>query len=331
MNYFLVPAISNSSLAFIDPEQGGCPLKMKDYLDGTMPQEKKRFYEVGDALHKALLEPETLVIADFDKPSEKMEQIIDLISNSAEIGAELPQMRDAILAAVNSVGYQAKWKDATRIDKVIEEGLEYFNFCKDSVGKVALDLSSKRVLDKMTYAVKENQETNNLLVGFKGYERLVEQEIFWEYISKDPDHTFKCKSKLDLLYINHETKIFHIVDLKSTADTLHSYPNKFEEYKYHRQIAFYQLAVLEWLEKQGKTGYTPGTHYQIVVEKKGYFNCAPFVISKLFIDEGLREIQKLFKVLTHHTQTGNWLYPMDEFGATKKVMALVPSESVLSK
>jgi len=334
MNYFTVPAISNSSLAYIDPDQGGCPLKMKDYIDGNMKQEKKRFYEVGDALHKAILEPGTLIVADFDKPSEKIEEIIDLVTNSLSVGDGMPDIssvRPQILEAVKATGYQANWKDDTRVDKVIELGKDYYNFCLSADGKVALDLKSKEILDKMTYAIRTNPETNRLIEGFEGFERLVEHEIFWEYVSENPKHTFKCKSKLDLLYINHEKKVFHIVDLKSTADTLHSYPNKFEEYKYYRQIAFYELAVLYMLEKQGKPGYTCGTHYQVVVEKKGYYNCAPFVISNLFVNLGRKNISKLFNILAHHTQTGNWVYPMMEDGTMKKVIALSPSESALNK
>ena len=61
--------ISNSRLKYINPEQGGSPLKYKDGI----PQETTRSLQLGSAIHEVFLQPESFSLEeDLERPSASM-------------------------------------------------------------------------------------------------------------------------------------------------------------------------------------------------------------------------------------------------------------------
>ena len=79
MDYLQSKKISNSSLSYINPEQGGSPRKFKDYLDGNLEHLETPSLYAGSTIHKFILEPDTFAISDVERPSDTIVKIIDKV------------------------------------------------------------------------------------------------------------------------------------------------------------------------------------------------------------------------------------------------------------
>lgn len=330
MDYYSVPHISNSSLNYIDEEMGGCPEMMKKYLDGLLKQKTTKYLTLGQAVHTALLEPDLLKIVDFEAPTDKIREAVMEVFHSLEntdisIDSSLDKYKEEILSAVNKINFQSRWKDETRVNKVIEEGSEYFFHMINAGDGYILDSKQNENLSKIKYNIVSNPTAENILKDIEGYESLTEQEIFWkERPFENEDFTLDCKAKLDRLLIDHKRKRFHILDVKTTSKSLHEFRTKvFNERKYYRQIAFYERAANEFLKKNYKeTQYKPGTHYILTVQTDNFFNVRVFDIALEKIQEGHDEIVKLLLTLAHHYRSGNWIRPLDAEGEEIRIITL---------
>jgi len=63
MDYYQSTKISNSSLSYINPEQGGSPRKFKDYIDGNSNNISSPSLYAGTTIHQYFLEPETFIVS----------------------------------------------------------------------------------------------------------------------------------------------------------------------------------------------------------------------------------------------------------------------------
>ena len=81
MEYYKDKRISNSSLSYINPEQGGSPRKFKDYLDGNLEHLETPSLYHGSMIHKFILEPDTFAVADVERPSDTIVKIMEKVYN----------------------------------------------------------------------------------------------------------------------------------------------------------------------------------------------------------------------------------------------------------
>jgi hypothetical protein len=327
-NYFLVDAISNSSLNFLDPETGGCPQKMRDFLDGKLSDDTTKSLTVGDMVHKYMLEPDKFKVADFDKPADGICEIVSkLYEANKEYGAlQWESLSDEAIGRIcEMVDWQKNWKLETRINKVKETGKQYWDFLWSSQDYIVLDPLTKETVANCVASLVSDKTAGKVLgVWEKPFEIHDELEIYWKY-EKD-GITFNCKSKIDRLIVNPSNKTFHIVDLKTTSKIIHNFPDSFQFYKYYRQIAFYEMAVLQWLHNTKNEEYIPGRHYIVAVETKGYFNTRTYIVSPPYMAKGREEIHQLMRILKHHMDTDNWIYRVNEKGEEQNVYILMPGD-----
>jgi len=331
-NYYLNPAISNSSLSLIDPESGGAPAKFKDYIDGKFDDEKTPSLEKGDYIHKFILTPAEFSVLTCEMPSETIQFLVKSIFTAAahkktaeeQKALELTNYKTELLTAANAMGYQKNWKDDTRVNKLVEMGTPYFNALKQAGDRTILDGDLYENVKKCAESVKRNAAANLLLINSPGQEVFNEIEIFWTEEWNGLNLSFKAK--LDRLVIDHTAKTFSIVDFKTTSKFIVNFPDAVEYYHYYRQIAFYEHAVRQWLEGKGLTGYQADDHYIVAVETTRGNLCRTYVIGEPYLRKGRKETAELLNRIVYHFSTGDWINPKEEQETVNKTYMLMPKE-----
>ena len=313
--YYGIQAISNTALSYINPEEKGCPQKFFDFLENKLEQKESKAMLTGSLIHARILEPETISVIMLPKISDTVREIVDRIAQTLDldfimVGTDLSSYKEEILAVAQEIGYGQSWKPDTLIKKVCEEGgNEYFNMLLQNVGKTIVSADVFAKLLKVESAIKSNPAACSLFFNEPsfGVEYFHEREILWKYGAMSGT-VLDCKSKLDLLIVNHEDCTFRIVDLKTTSESVEMFPKLFKDRRIYRQLAFYEMAAGQWLNTlYPDRTYTPEQHSVLVAETEGYNRVRRFDVAHSFIVKGRQEVASLMARIDWHIETNERL------------------------
>jgi hypothetical protein len=288
--YFQTRAVNSSCLKYIDPDEGGSPARLMHYFK-TKKEIVSPWLTMGLTVHKWIEQRDMFSVADFDKPSDAICDIVDLVYNDGvdfDIGD--------IKSYVDFSGYQKNWKIETRVKKVREMGTEYFNFLKNSEGKIALTASERDTLNGIQEGVMKNSRVSDIIMS-PHMDR--EQEYYFWFVIDD--YKVRCKCLLDLSMVKDTNVVY---DVKTTSRPLSQYfsyyipmPSQefgidyqikagdFFRYRTYRQLALYGKAM------ERVNGVKP-KHYVIVIETKPPYESDVFCVDK-YIDIGRHECNRL--------------------------------------
>ena len=296
MEYFIDKRVSNSSLSYINPEQGGSARKFKDYLDGNLAHLETPSLYHGSMIHKFLLEPETFAVADVERPSDTIVKIMEMVYNitKGEIDTDIDKHHEYIFGSAKELNYGQTWKPDTLIKKVIDQGKEYYDFLLRADGKVCIDQKMAGMLSAIKDSIGTHKAATNLLFTGEGEN---ESEYFW-----GPNKEYK--SKIDR-YQKTGTKV-NLIDLKTTSKSIEMFRDSFEYYHYDRQMAFYVDALEDNFMLVDKV-------YIIAVETTGYYQVRVFEISKNLIEEGRKKYKDLLERVKWHQEQQLWTESRESF------------------
>lgn len=305
-HYFSHPAISNSKLSLINPDEGGSP---ELYLKGF---DEKRAYShaltLGTNVHRALLEPELFTVSEVKRPSGKLGDIVELVSKHRESG--LPILK-SIIEARNTIGYYPNSDEDKIITKIIKEGLEYYQAMKSD--KIVM---TQQVFDATTQAVAAVRASEYIKLLEPDNAEVFNEDVLFNKVSIpvnidgiQDEIELELKVKIDNWSINFDTKTITINDLKTTGTgrsiskfigynvTLPEpkfIGGSFYNYRYYRQIAYYADALVEHVTKEYNiTGDWNVDVNIIAVETSGLFNVACFRITNKTLQAGRKEYHQL--------------------------------------
>lgn len=157
---------------------------------------------------------------------------------------DLSNYKSRIEILLEESSWQMNWKLETRINKIIKEGLAYFEELKLSDGKTIISKKIKIKVDKLvdiienqghcaSYFNKENNTEENKELYFQ-------LPIYFKF------QDILCKALPDLITIEYkDSKIskIHIIDLKLTSDSVLNFDVKIRKFRYDIQSAWYIEAV----------------------------------------------------------------------------------------
>lgn len=233
--------VSNSSLGwFIN--QG--PAYFHAKLSGKIDEESTKAMERGTAIHMSLLQPEefktTYAVWTEAKPSsDKQEQFCRAVAESLEIEPD-----KALLSAYKSCYSTTGQTEEKMLLKAIEMAstLEsYISYLKNPK-RILLSMYEYRKIEGLKESVKRHKLASKLL-NPEGGELHHEFHINWEL------HGVPCKSLLDSVHFDFDKKICTIMDLKTTVKIGH-FEDSVNQYDYTRQLEFYTLAIIWYLEHE---------------------------------------------------------------------------------
>lgn len=296
--------ISNSSLSWLNPIQGGSPQKFLSFFDKQEEKQESKSLENGKIVHLYAQTPEQFAIATINKPDGQIGAMceefyrliceptvpegidITITSNlKTETGrqAEILEIKAAYeklsqliqidlnstiglfkIARSNTNSYKS-YGEKTLIDKFISECIEYFKQLGKLRGKLTLTTSDKLIIENCVKSLKGNPVINKYFnLGGLFQSNLIFKEVDIYFNLLG----INCKARLDNIYIDIENRKIYITDLKTTSKPLSLFQDTLEYYRYYRQLAFYRKA-LRWLiiNKKLVVGDIPDLeHFDIICQ-----------------------------------------------------------------
>ena len=158
---------------------------------------------------------------------------------------------DAIIAAANEVEWQVRWKEETRLSKLILAGTAYFEDLKNSLGKKILSSEMKNKIDIICKSLSTNERTKKYFDrevqdSLKNIDFYYQLPIYFSYKGVG------CKALMDLVVVhkNEEGEIIKIepIDLKTMSGPTLQFINKVKQHRYDIQAAWYTKALTEYFK-----------------------------------------------------------------------------------
>jgi hypothetical protein len=208
-NYYAKEAISNSDLGFLKISPRQFVMRKRQEM-----QTKSAAMELGTLIHRFTLEPDTFIMADVEPVGGKMGEYIKAYHELEKVGTpedKIPQM------AYQMSGYKPSHSKPETILKSFqkkEENVAYYNFLKNSEGKIALSNKDRTIVNGCVTSLRGHVVSNKLLFS-ETNKFFNEKEIYFNM------HGVDCKSKLDRIIVDEETKTVTIVDLKTTSNQVY--------------------------------------------------------------------------------------------------------------
>lgn len=253
--------ISNSTLALINPAQGGSPQIYKEGLSKHPKYSDSLVF--GSAVHELVLQPGEFKVADnVNRPTAKMGAMADelyktFLSNKGVVSD------DDIIAASNKIDYYKGKMDSIKIENVKDKCINYWRDRRDwesehnnsEIEPIYLDPKSREKLQLCLASVEANKEVQDLLHPKGVFEEPISMNEAALFMDVKAEHEgketiLKLKGKLDNFTIDIETNEVVLNDLKTTGHWLIDFGDSFKKYHYNRQMAMYAWMLRSYVQKQ---------------------------------------------------------------------------------
>jgi len=156
---------------------------------------------------------------------------------------------DAILAAADEFDWQRRWKEETRVTKLIEVGTDYFEDLKSSLGMKILTVEMKNRIDSIVMSLTTNSRTKKYFD-----KELQAQQTNMDFYYQLPIYfTYEgvaCKALMDLVVVHKDDNgaIIKIepIDLKTMSGNTLQFIGKVKQHRYDIQAAWYVYALEQY-------------------------------------------------------------------------------------
>lgn len=308
--------VSNSSMSAINPDQGGSPEKFIKFFDDCKEEQQSISLERGSLLHLWHEHESAFIISDIEQPSKMMADWCDRIFLAAQpSGIQFHEVGDDIIVNYRNGAYANVVNQTTLLKKFADDGKVYLDFLFRADGKHALTPATKIVLDGSMNSLQNHPKANDILFGDlpTRMDRFKEEEIYWSLPLAGSDRILKQKAKIDNFIVDWDGKKIFLNDLKSTSKPVSLFKNSFTYWHYYRQLAFYGLAIYEWLKQRGEdpTGWVIKPRI-VAVDSTPEFNSKVFLIDSRWQEIGQIEYQYLNELIAWHVINNEWKLTVDE-------------------
>lgn len=198
------------------------------------------------------------IVTNYNKPSDLVKSIVDLIwEKSDKTGNNMKNLSPSfLLSCIDEIGYGASnWKAETKINKVVDEGNEYFQL-------LPLTMTGKQLLHQVDYdyAVKcvdtlKNHKYTSWIFdtsnpNIKIYYQLKFKITFDDFGGINPlawqdqlleENTIRCM--FDIIVVDYERKIILPIDLKTTSHTEEDFELSIQDWYYDLQATKYSYTL----------------------------------------------------------------------------------------
>lgn len=198
------------------------------------------------------------IISNFTKPSDLIKSIIDLTwERSDKTVNNLKKLNNNfLLSCIDEIGYGASnWRAETKINKVIEEGNDYFQLLPlTTTGKQLIHQSDYDYALKCVDSLKTNKFTSWIFdtsnPNIKIYYQLKFKITFDDFGGINPlawqdqlleENTIRCM--FDIILVDYERKLILPIDLKTTSHTEEDFELSIQDWYYDLQATMYSYIL----------------------------------------------------------------------------------------
>jgi hypothetical protein len=315
VDYYSEQRISNSSLGWFKVS----PKYYKMKVEREIEEESKTYFDLGRQIHMSILEPNRFknefTHLTYETPSSPQQTAFCQRFVGIKKRMTVKEKSRLAYKQIYTVKNKSDEKIQKEADALYNKLKNYIKYLKQSEKyRVVLPTSTWETIQNLITVSKEHKLANTLLFQndygiFDDGNLLVNNElpIYWDF-ALDEDIILSCKSLLDRLIIDHKNKVIKLIDLK-TAYSLKDFGTHFTEFGYHRQLAFYWLAVA-WMF-QNDFPEADFWEYQkqtfiVALQTKGVAECRVYTITDKLLNDGLEEILQLSKEVSWHIDHDLW-------------------------
>ena len=275
------------------------PNFFQTYILGLKEESTEKHLVEGKVIHALLLNKDNFddlfIVSPENLPTGTTKKIIDRVfaihqsEENPKPNPTLHQYEDQILEIMKELNYfqnlvdekateknpLPKTGDIKRLEKVLtDQSKNYFSFLQKRAGKTLVDQETVdfcKVAAEVIHAHSKAADLMNLL----GNEMQNREVLNETYISMDlPMYKFGLHGIPDSIVVDHDAKVIHINDLKTTQRSLSEFAETVEKYNYWMQAAIYYLMVTEKFKKFLADGYLIKFHF-IVIDCNYMVYCFP--------------------------------------------------------
>lgn len=253
----------------------------------------------------------------------------DILVTEGEIAESLDNYKVKILQYCNYANYQAKWKDDTRVDKIISEGNEYFELLKTIGSKTPVTESDYTKAVTCVMALKSDKFTQPHVVLKANSNN---REFLNKFIIEFDCENYKIKGELDRVIIDHTEKVITPIDFKTTGKPITGFINDFWYYRYDFQAAVYTRGLVEHpkIKELLKNNYILNPFLYIVVETNLVNNPMAFEVTPEAIEIGFiggivkgktyEGFEQAIHRYSYAQENNRWDYPMEYYESKGKML-----------
>jgi hypothetical protein len=165
----------------------------------------------------------------------------------------IPNIRDInefvnlTLAAAKEIKFGGtSWSRNTILDKIYEDGAEYFRHMADANGRSVITTIESAEAHQMVENLKNNSRTKMYFVQQEGEILLHQQEIYDDFEYDGKNIPLKCA--VDIIRIVISERMVYLPDLKTIYDT-REFKEHAKKYGYLEQMSFYRNMVRKFLQR----------------------------------------------------------------------------------
>lgn len=215
---------------------------------------------------------------DFNYPSDTQRVIVETVYNKVlekfsdklqEKSTKLEDFPNEILYACSENNWQNRYKDETKIKKIVEECTDYFSVLKESSGKIIIDFETLQICNSVVESLKNSSNTK-FYFDKDAAINSSEYDIFYQYPLYFEIEGVKTKGLLDIVLAfkdadGHYTSAVPI-DLKTTSYPTSLFLDSLRKFRYDIQAAWYTRG----LKQDPKFQRAKIENFKFIVESTKY-------------------------------------------------------------
>lgn len=305
--------ISNSRLSLINPCQDNDPTA---FFEGLSKHNKYSDALIfGSAVHELVLQPELFELSEaVNRPTAKLGFMADELYECYLKG----QVNEKnIIEASNKIGYYKDKMNPERIDAVADGCCSYWESrkayeqsVKPGITPIYLDSKSRERVKQCVFALEKNKAIQKLLhpegllsTPISENEQAILLNVEVRVPGYDP-FILRIKSKLDNYTIDKETNVVTVNDVKTIGKIVSEFPNNFQKFHYHRELALYSwLLTLVAKKYYGMSDCIVKSNCLVVSTIPNYYTKV-YPVSKAEFTRGWGEFKYLLRLVAHYYSKG---------------------------
>lgn len=276
----------------------------------------------GKVIHSLLLEDgsfeKDFVLIPLSLPSGNTKLVVDKVFELSKTLTDEPPSPDGwtldtlhpqivdVLKQINL--HQTLKTDQQRVDKIISnETRSYWEFLKTRGTRILIDEESLARCKESVEVFRNNPQVADLIgLNSSAMDQVdIYNEMLWSTNNMN-NHSFGLKGVMDNIKIDHEKKVIHINDIKTSGKTLAEFPDSVEYYKYWIQAAIYERLVRDKFVNLIEQEYNVVFNF-IVIDK--FLQVYPFPVSQDTLSRWQTELEGVLNEADWHYVNRNYTLP----------------------
>lgn len=184
-----------------------------------------------------------------EPPSDSILAVLEYLSDKWPDMDIVPVRDNAlILDACNQTEYAPKWKDQTRVDKIVPH-LDYLKTLQMKKTHTVLSPEEYFTANGVIQSLQEHERTAEYFNFDEDRESLDGVRVFMQWpveaviVDHKKDMPFNCKGLLDIIVVDHKQQEITIIDLKTMSGRVIDFQYQARRYRYDIQAAMYSSIV----------------------------------------------------------------------------------------